>query len=102
MPPNQAPPRGAAPPSAGAKATSSALRLADAAHPAREHLDQAAKAVDRYVDVEVAGESTVTKVSAPVVELERLASTMDEAIAACRGDWDLIVAVPSPLRAEVL
>lgn len=70
---------------------SSNLRLTDPSHPARKKLEQVAKIVDRYVQVEHAGERTATHISAPVGEMEKAISILDEAIAMCSDDVDLLV-----------
>lgn len=78
----------------------SALRLADPAHPAHKQLEQVAKIVDQYVQVEVAGDRTAMKVSAPVGEIEKALSSVDEAIAMCPDDMDLPVAKACILHAS--
>jgi hypothetical protein len=77
-----------------------AQRLADSAHPAREQLEQVVKIVDQYVQVELVGERTATKISAPVGEMERAVSVLDEAIAICPDDMDLFVAKACVLHAS--
>lgn len=74
------------------------LRLADPAHPARKQLEQVIEIVDQYVQVEVAGDRTVTKVSAPADEMGKALSNLDEAIAICPDDMDLLVAKASILH----
>ena len=99
-PEDHAPARGATPSSASSKATSSAVRLANPAHPARERLDKLALAVQILFEVEVAGNRTVTKLSAPAGTLETLIVRVDEAIAACPGDLDLLVAKAAILHSS--
>jgi hypothetical protein len=77
----------------------SALRLADPAHPTHKQLEQATKIVDQYVQVEVIGDRTAMKVSAPVAEMEKALSSLDEAIASCPDDMDLFVAKACILHA---
>ncbi len=69
-----------------------ALRLADSAHPARKQLEQVVEIIDQYVQVKLVGERIATKISAPVGEMERAVSILDEAIAICPDDVDLFVA----------
>lgn len=78
----------------------SALRLADPAHPARKQLEQTIKIVDQYVQVELAGDRTAMKVSAPVGEMEKALSSLDEAIALYPDDMDLLVAKACVLHAS--
>ena len=78
----------------------SALRLADPAHLAHEQLEQTAKIVNQYVQVELAGDRTAMKVSAPVGEMEKVLSSLDEAITMCPGDMDLLVAKACVLHAS--
>jgi hypothetical protein len=76
------------------------LRLADIRHPAHKQLEQVVKVVDQYVQVELAGERTAMKVSAPVGEIEKALSSLDEAIAICPDDMDLFVAKACVLHAS--
>jgi tetratricopeptide (TPR) repeat protein len=76
----------------------SALRLADPAHPAREQLEQTVKIVDQYVQVMLAGDQTAMK--AFVGEMEKALSSLDEAIALCPDDVDLLVAKACVLHAS--
>lgn len=80
--------------------TTSVLRLADAAHPAHKQLEQAVKILDRYVQVEVAGERTVAKISAPEGEMENALAALEEATAICPDDVDLPVAKACVLHAS--
>jgi len=75
------------------------LRLADPSHPAHKQLEQTVKIVDQCVQVELAGDLTAMKVSAPVGEMERALSSLDEAIAMCPNDMDLLVAKACVLHA---
>lgn len=81
------------------KAQLSSLRLADPAHPAHKQLEQAVKIVDQYVQVELAGDRTAMKVSAPVSEMEKALSNLNEAVAMCPDDMDLRVAKACILHA---
>jgi len=96
------PSRSVEPPTAPVTKTakSSILRLADPAHPARKHLEQTVKIVDQYVQVELAGDRTAMKVSATVGEMEKVLSSLDEAVAICPDDMDLLVAKACVLHAS--
>lgn len=78
---------------------SSTLRLADPAYPARKQLEQVIKVVDQYVQVEVVGDRTAMKVSAPVDEIAKALLNLDEAIALYPNDLDLLVTKASILHA---
>ena len=81
------------------KSNASTLRLADPAHAARKQLEQVTKIVDQNVQVELAGERTATKISAPEGEMEKAVSILDEAIAMCPDDMGLLVAKVGVLHA---
>lgn len=70
----------------------SILRLADPAHPAHEQLEQAAAVVDRCVQIELLGDRTAMRVSASAGDMERVISILDDAVAICPEDMDLLVA----------
>jgi hypothetical protein len=76
------------------------LRLADPEHPARECLERATRIVDQYVAVELAGERTAMKVSAPLGEMQEAVASLAEAVALCPDDLDLLVAKASVLHAS--
>ena len=76
---------------------SSILRLVDPAHPARRQLDLAAKIVHQNVTVELRGERTAMVARAD--ELAKSLPLLDEAIAACPNDADLLVAKASIVNA---
>ncbi len=78
----------------------SSLRLNAPAHPAQKQLEQAARIIDQHVQVEVVGDRTVTKISAPAEELRRALKSLDEAIALCPNDMDLLVAKAGILNAS--
>lgn len=78
----------------------SALRLADPAHPARRQLEAAAGIIDQCVQIELVGERTAMKTSAPIGEMEKALSNLDEAIAMCPEDMDLLVAKAGVLHAH--
>lgn len=78
----------------------STLRLADPAHPAHKQLEQAVEILDQYVQVELAGDRTAMKVSAPVGEMEKALSSLNEAVAICPDDMDLLVAKACVLHAS--
>jgi len=69
-----------------------ALRLCDPVHLARKELDWVAMIVDQSVQVEMAGDRTAMKVSAPADQLAKALSKLERAIALCPDDLDLLVA----------
>ena len=78
----------------------SPLRLADPAHPARIQLAVAARIIDPYVRVELAGERTAMNFSAPAGEMPRALSSLDEAMRIVPEDMDLHVAKAGILHAS--
>lgn len=80
--------------------TFSALRLADPAHPARKLLDNVANIMDKYVQVVVEGERTGMRVNAPAEELDKTLAKLEQAIAQCPNDIDLLVAKANVLYAS--
>jgi len=76
------------------------LRLVDPAHPARAQLDQIAEILDKSVEVEVAGDRTATRISAPLGEMENALSLLGSAITLCPDDMDLLVAKANLLHAS--
>jgi len=69
-----------------------ALRLCDPVHLARKELDWVAMIVDQSVSVEMAGDRTAMKVSAPADQLGKALSKLEHSIARCPDDPDLLVA----------
>ncbi|MDI1337932.1 MAG: hypothetical protein PSU94_17260 [Lacunisphaera sp.] len=63
-----------------------------ALHPAQKHLDAAAALVDQWVQVEVAGEKTVTHISAGLDEVAKALAELDAGLGLCPLDPDLLVA----------
>lgn len=80
--------------------TVSHLRLNAPDHPARKQLEEAARIIDQYVQVEVVEDRTVTEISAPAEELRKAITILDEAIALCPGDMDIFVAKAGILNAS--
>jgi tetratricopeptide (TPR) repeat protein len=76
------------------------MRLADPKHPASKHLQQVVNIIDKYVHVEMAGERTATKISAPRGEMEKAISIIDEAISLYKDDVDLLIAKANILNAS--
>lgn len=76
------------------------LRLADPAHPTHKQLKQAVKIIDQYVQIEVTGNRSAMKVSASTGKMEKAVSSLDEAIAICPDDMDLLIAKACILRAS--
>lgn len=83
-----------------AAAGTPALRLCDPVHLARKELDWVAMIVDQSVHVEMAGDRTVMKVSAPADQLRKALSKLEQAIARCPDDLDLLVAKACLLQAS--
>lgn len=77
-----------------------ALRLCDPVHLARKELDWVAMIVDQSVQVEMAGDRTAMKVSAPADQLGKALSKLEHAIARCPDDMDLLVAKACILQAS--
>ncbi|TAL68555.1 MAG: tetratricopeptide repeat protein [Bacteroidetes bacterium] len=73
------------------KETVPTLRLNNPAHPAQQQLRQVTKIIDQNVQVEVVGDHTVTKISAPAEDLMTALKNLDEAITLCPNDMDLLV-----------
>jgi hypothetical protein len=75
------------------------LRLNAAGHPAQKQLELASMIIDQYVQVEVMGDCT-TIFSASTLELGRALQSLDEAMALCSDDMDLLVAKAGILKAS--
>ncbi len=84
----------------GAPSGAPGLHLADPAHPLRQRMDEAARLVDGCVQIELAGERTMTRTSAPAGELGQAIAILDEGIAQYPDDPDLLVAKAGILHAS--
>jgi len=79
-------------PASSATSPTHALRLADPHHPARAILDEAARMIDRSVELTLAGDNILTHMSFDVNETLAMAARMDEVISQYPDDMDLQVA----------
>lgn len=85
---------------AKAAAPAQPLRLADPTHPARPLILQIAAILDQHIEVELAGERVLTKIT-DVEAIKKALDLLDQAIADCPGDLDLLVARASLLQASL-
>lgn len=83
-----------------AAAPTQPLRLADPAHPARPLILQIAAILDQHIEVELAGERVLTKIT-DFGTIKKALDLLDQAIAGCPGDLDLLVARASLLQASL-